>query len=701
MKRNLLWRWMIPGCSVVLLILLFTAARSKRSTVDFSTEIKPLLNNKCIACHGGVKKSGGFSLLFEEEAFMVAESGKIPIIPGDPDQSEMIKRIKHHDEEIRMPLESEPLSEQEINLLSRWIEEGAQWGKHWAYEPITAVKIPSPSWWDQWFKPLPEDWESKPIDQFVYKQMKANELRPSPKADKITLMKRLCMDLTGLPPSLEQLAAFGQNTSEKAYEQLVDSLLASPTFGEKWASMWMDLARYADTKGYERDPHREIWQYRDWLIDAFNEDIGFDNFTIEQLAGDLLPDPGPAQYKATAFHRNTMNNDEGGTDNEEYRVASVLDRVNTTWEVWMGTSFGCVQCHSHPYDPFTHEEYYQFMDFFNNQRDEDTFNETPNYKEYEAPSDSLIAEIKGFLGHEEEEQAIKKIEHFIHITEPKIHPHYCDTIVNGTHSDTKVLVLRNKGYCRIPGLSFQNQGHLLINGQFPPKSKVTISIDSLNGPVICQINGNESHKGIFTVPIKPVSGKHELFIHYHNSRSPQTSLRWTWMMLMDPLIKNSISKEDQLIKKVLKVLNSPSKKTPILVENPYGFRRKSQVFERGNWLVKGKEVNASTPLSLPELNMDSIPNRLALAKWMVSPSHPLTARVAVNRFWEQIFGIGLVETLEDFGSQGMPPSHPELLDYLSFQFMHSMDWSVKQLLKTIVMSSTYQQSSIIDQGNHR
>jgi hypothetical protein len=358
-------------------VTVFTYSTSTQ-TIDFSTQVKPIINKNCISCHGGVKRQADFSLLFRADALAKTKSGKFAIIPGDPDHSEMIRRLTLDDPEERMPYRHAPLKQEEINTLRKWIKQGAQWGDHWAYVPIKPEEVPKPTSSLLGLIPAKKNkWVKNDIDYFIYDKLQQEKLQPSPEADKATLLRRVSFDLTGLPPSDKLVEQFLKDTSGKAYEKLVDGLLASPHYGEHLTAMWLDLARYADTKGYERDDSRQIWKYRDWLIKAFNNDKPYDQFLIDQLAGDLFLDASDEQFIATAFNRNTLTNDEGGTDNEEFRTAAVLDRVNTTWEALMGTTFSCVQCHSHPYDPFRHEEYYKFMAFFNNTRDEDTFDDYP------------------------------------------------------------------------------------------------------------------------------------------------------------------------------------------------------------------------------------------------------------------------------------------------------------------------------------
>ncbi|HEX9150490.1 MAG TPA: DUF1549 domain-containing protein, partial [Flavobacterium sp.] len=344
---------------ILLLVIiggLFYYFSSNSKKVDYNTEVKPIFNKKCIICHGGIKAKSNFSLLFREDAMKPAKSGKYPIVPGHPEKSEMIRRIANNDPDERMPYQHEPLTKEEISILKRWIKQGAEWGEHWAYVPVQKPELPD----------VNNKWIRNEIDQFVYQKLEEEKLKPSPEADKQTLLRRVSLDIIGVPAEERIAKKFLKDNSDKAYENLVDELLSSPQYGEKWTSMWLDLARYADTKGFEKDPGRNIWQYRDWLIRAFNDDKPYNQFLIEQIAGDLLPDPTDAQYIATGFHRNTITNDEGGTDNEEYRTAAVVDRVNTTWTGLLGTTFACVQCHSHPYDPIRHDEYYKFLAFFNN-----------------------------------------------------------------------------------------------------------------------------------------------------------------------------------------------------------------------------------------------------------------------------------------------------------------------------------------------
>ena len=549
--------------------------------VSFNADIRPIINNECIACHGGVKKSGGFSLLFEHEALSPMESGVAGIIPGDAEGSPLIQRVEHPDPKERMPLDHAPLLSEDIKKLKKWINDGAKWETHWAYiKPSEKITVPATR----------SSWANNELDQFVLARLKDEGLSPSERANKEVLIRRASLDLIGLPPTPEAVQAFVEDTSPDAYERVVDRLLASSHYGERWASMWLDLARYGNSQGYQKDPYRNIWAYRDWVIDAFNADMPFDQFTIEQIAGDLLPEPSKEQLLATAFHRNTMSNDEGGTDDEEFRVAAVMDRVSTTFEVWQGTTMACVQCHSHPYDPFVHEDYYGAFAFFNNSKDEDKGHEKPVLRAYRTvQEESTREQLLAFDG-------------------------YCGTDLVATSSSLEA-----------------------------------------------------AWDGLWNMMDRPLS----------------------------PCVRG-VDKETAASRKAaLRRLTPP--RTPIMQDFPPDSSRVTRLFERGNWLMHGEEMQPDVPSMLPAMPEDFPRNRLGLAQWLVHPDNPLTARVIVNRFWEQIFGIGLVETLEDFGTQGEAPSHPEMLDWLANQYQHEFQWSTKLLLKHIVMSATYQQKSAVSE----
>ena len=529
--------------------------------VSYEHDIEPIFSARCFKCHGGVKRRGDLSLLTRQAATAPTESGKPAIAPGEPDESELIRLVSIGDEDDdadeKMPPRGDRLTAEEIDKLRRWIAAGAQYTGHWSLQPIT---LPEPP-------PAREDTNANDgIDRFVRTRLAKGGLQANGDADPYTLIRRVSLDLTGLPPTLAEAEAFAADPSTQAWEAVVDRLLESPHYGERWAHMWLDMARYADTQGYEKDSRRTIWRFRDWVVDAFNRDLPYDRFTIEQIAGDLLPEPTTDQLIATAFHRNTMTNTEGGTDDEEYRVAAVMDRVATTWQVWMGTTFGCVQCHSHPYDPFTHEEYYRFYAFFNQTADRDQPNEHPTAP---TPTASDLEEKK----RREEAVATARAE--------------------------------------------------LERADDASRAAAKKRLD-------------EAEKRL-------------------KSFRPTT--------------------------------------TPVLRELPADKQRTTHIFVRGSFLAPGDEVTAGVPESLHAFPKDAPQNRLGVAQWIVDPQNPLTARVAVNRFWEHLFGTGLVETPTDFGTQGGMPSHPELLDWLAHRFVHMHGWSVKKLLREIVLSATYRRSS--------
>lgn len=672
---------------------------TQQPSIDFNTQVKPIINKNCITCHGGVKRQSGFSLLFRSEALGKTKSGKPAIIPGDPEHSEMIRRLKSNDPEERMPYQHEPLKNSQIAILTKWIKQGAKWGDHWAYVAVKPVDVPKPK--TRFFGLIGakrNDWVRNDIDYFIYDKLREKELQPSGEADKTTLARRVSLDLTGIPAPESLVQQYFKNNNEKAYEVLVDSLLASPHFGERWAAVWLDLARYADTKGYERDAGRKIWHYRDWLIKSFNKDKPYNDFLIEQLAGDLLPDATDEQFVATAFNRNTMTNDEGGTDNEEFRTAAVLDRVNTTWEALMGTTFACVQCHSHPYDPFTHEEYYKFMAFYNNSRDEDTWGDYPLLRHYEGTDSLRHLEAINWLKENGYAKEAKDADLFLRTWQPSYNSLITDSFINCELNDTKWLAMRNPSSARLKSVNLTNKSQLILRyAGYKEGGKWSIHLDSRNGPVLksTQLPVTKGWS-IVKIDLPKQSGVHDLYFSYNNPalKDPNVNgIQFDWFYFTQPIPGEGKKGYDSTVKRYWDLLNKDVPTTPVMVENTPDLSRKSFVFERGNWLVKTKEVQPDVPHSLNPLPKGAPKNRLGLAMWLTDKQNPLTARTMVNRLWEQIFGTGLVETLEDLGTQGAEPTHRELLDYLSYKFMNEFNWSVKKLIKEMVLSATYRQDS--------
>lgn len=508
-------------------------------TVDFNFHIKPILSDRCFTCHGPDEnaRKANLRLDTEEGAFAQREDSSSAIVPGDVERSVFMQRIGHADPDERMPPPESnlTLSEYEMALLRRWIEQGAEWKKHWAYispEKSTPPEVSQP------------EQIVNPIDQFIQARLEREGLQPAPKASKEILIRRLAFDLTGLPPTLEQIDAFIADTSPEAYERVVDQFLALHTYGEKMASHWLDAARYADSHGYQDDMPRTMWPWRDWVIHAFNSNLPYDEFIRWQLAGDLIPQATAEQRLATGFNRNHMITQEGGVIDEEFLIAYAADRTETTATVFLGLTMQCARCHDHKYDPISQEDYFRMFSFFNN------------------------VDEKGRIGYEEQ---------------------------------TPVPTL---------SLSFEEAQSQLA--------------------FISDLSEGEDFHAM-------VMGEREA--------------------------------------------------------NP----RTTHILQRGQYDLRLDAVAPGTPpavLSFPDtLSAD----RLGFADWLVHPQHPLTARVAVNRLWQTIFGVGIVQTPEDFGNQGSLPSHPELLDWLAVTFVED-GWDVKAMLKLIVTSSTYQQSSVASEA---
>jgi len=673
------------------------------SRISFNEHVRPILNKNCLVCHGGIKKLGEFSLLFEEDVFAPTKSGKSPIVPGSHSKSELYQRIASNDPEMRMPQDAEPLSKEEIDIIAEWIDQGAEWENHWAFVAPKSPEIP----------PAFSDWVKNNIDHFILTELDKAGLEPQTEAQKSILIRRLSLDLTGLPPEPDEVRDFVNDTSPQSYEKLVDHLLQSPHYGEKWAALWLDLARYADSKGYEADHARNIWRYRDWVIDAFNDDMPFDQFTIEQLAGDLLDNPTSDQLIATAFHRNSMTNTEGGTKDEEFRVVSIVDRVNTTFEAWQSLTIGCVQCHDHPYDPIRQKEFYQTFAFFNTTQDNDLGSEYPYLEIYREEDEKKIREVVGWIREIKKQPKLEvdeiSTEHVRDALFPKLIPEYVDdfksiilagTIHNGSNNAN---TQKDKDYyfmysdidlAKLKGvkLNFSTDG---------ADVRLEIFLDSLEGEKILAedlpfTRELKNDKGFITQSWEvdvPDHAVHDLIFQLINvtGELPDGIISIKEITL-DYDIETFQSPKLLSLQEQLKELRRNADFTPIMKEEKV-FIRKTHILERGNWMIKGDEVALGVPSFLPEMSSDLSRDRLGLAKWMVNSENPLTARVLVNRLWEQLFGTGIVETSEDFGTQGDKPSHPEMLDYLAREAMDNHNWSVKRILKEMVMSAAYRQSS--------
>ena len=605
---------------------------SSPQTVDFNWVIRPILSENCYKCHGpddGARK-GNLRFDVREETLRPLKSGRIPIVPGAPEQSEMVMRITAASVEKRMPPAStgKRLSPAQIESLRAWIRQGAVFEPHWAY-----VKPARPG--------LPEvrntEWPRNPIDRFILARLEREGLKPSPEATRYALIRRVSLDLTGLPPTPEEVDAFVKDTSPGAYEGLVANLLQKKSFGEHWARMWLDLARYAYSAGYADDPPRTTWAYRDYVIKSFNDNKPFDRFTIEQIAGDLLPEPTEEDRVATGFHRNTMTNNEGGTDDEEFRNAAVVDRVNTTMAVWMATSMACAQCHHHKYDPFSQQEYFRLFAILNNTQDADRSDESPVKRLYTGAQKQELAQAQA-----ESWQIEQKFK-----------------------QQTPESLAREAQWER----------------DFPLELVWQYALGKCAQPFT---KGEESVQ---------YANPSSLILELIQSPCPNPDQHAILSQWYRGHIAPELKPEQERYAELQREIDDIKPDTvPMMHELEGDKKRKTHVQLRGNFLALGEEVTEGVPAALHPLPKEATPDRLALARWLVDKENPLTGRVIANRLWEQLFGIGIVRTSEDFGSQGELPTHPELLDWLATEFV-SDGWDVKALLKLMVTSTTYRQSS--------
>ena len=901
--------------------------------IDFNRDVRPILSNKCLLCHGPDLDSLEADLRLDVRSSAVES---LAIVPGEPAESELISRIESTDDDMRMPPaeHGKKLDQREIDILSKWIEQGAKFATHWSYVKPTKPELPTA-------KPPYADWPKNAIDHFVLRRMLKNGLKPSKVADRYSLARRVFLDLTGLPPTIEEVDAFVEDQNPKAFENLVDDLLQRPTYGEHWARKWLDLARYADSAGYADDPPRTIWSYRDWVIRAINNNMPFDQFTEEQLAGDLLPDATQTQLIATAFHRNTLTNNEGGTQDEEFRNVAVVDRVNTTMAVWMGTTMACAQCHSHKYDPISQEEYFQFFAIFNNTQDADRRNESPLVEIFtteqahqKSELESQVAELKlqietstpelvlaqkaweeemiaspewsplvpervvrindepatildngGILigspqekdtytidislGESNDSSAsgiaairLESLPHetlddnsgfgggnfvitgikaeiipvepttptakFIRVTnngkkqilslaEVQVFSGNKNVAVNGnatqestaysgspelaidgntngnfemnsvTHTNTvddpwwelelestvpiqKIVIWNrtdNKLFRRLRGFTVEllDEDRQVVGRQefnrapnpsieYSPGNNRNIGLgsafadyhqpkfepaDVLTGKTGANdgwaIGGrtNEPHQLVLVPTEQLVVERPSILRIYIEQNSPHVNhllghfrlsstadtvaiqrsrLPSKFLAILDtPLGDRSVENSNQLssyyrekiapdlktqrdelddLRKRLAAIK-PATTVPVLRELTEN-RRKTHLQHRGNYLDTGQLVEAGLPAAFHQISPESTLDRLALARWLTSADNPLTARVVSNRYWETVFGKGIVVTSEEFGSQGALPTHPELLDWLATELIRN-GWNTKELVRLLVTSATYQQCS--------
>ena len=880
---------------------------------DFNRDIRPVLSRNCFACHGPDDKARKADLRLDVREGALAERKGVPaVLPGDRGKSELFARITTTDSDDRMPPEESghKLTLEEINKIGEWIDGGAPYDRHWAFKPPRRPHLP---------KVNERAWARNGIDQFILSGLEVTGDRPSETDDRYTLIRRLSLDLTGLPPIPAEVQTFINDKRPNAYELLVDDLLSRPAYGERWARVWLDLARYADSAGYGSDPLRVIWKYRDWVINAFNQNMPYDRFTIEQLAGDLLPSPSRDQLLATAFHRNTKTNTEGGTDDEEFRVEAVRDRVDTTMQVWMGLTMGCAKCHSHKYDPITQTEYYQFYAMFNQTEDSDRGDDSPrlpyptdeetkrlariddeikalqarfdvhtpalakgqrswellSLRDLAKPKPDLSTwEMSGpFTGDDFDSAFVTafgperlavgenvalhgkarqsstsndapaslaidgnssgKFEDktVTHTKNPDDQSPWWEVAL-AEPTDVTQVVIWNRAEAperlsafRVLALDAERkplfEKDLFADGKGSPKAdegfavpveangKVSVvriellPLDSRKAPILslaevqvftrsdvgeaaevkwdarpewndgkvhalesgdnsvvylrrtlnaviagtqqlslgsgdgikAWVNGREvlskkikrvAKADQETVSVNLSKGESELLLKIVNNDKeggfyfavrgvdfPEDILP---VLLIDEAKRTAqqsekiaahyrtFAKELEPVRKSIEAKRKEHKKvkdsivtTPYMRELAKAKRRDTHLMVKGNFLNRGNEVKAGFPASFHSPAKGTPSDRMGVARWLLQPENPLTARVAVNRFWAQLFGRGLLDTEEDFGTQGNIPDHPELLDWLAVEFRDGR-WDVKQLLKTMVMSATYRQSAKVQGG---
>jgi hypothetical protein len=894
-----------PRLAILLILLIGLDARGGEQAdrpVDFNREIRPILSNRCFACHGpdaGKRKGVAKPLRLDTEAGAFEDlGGYSAIVRGKPEESELIQRIRSEDpnEVMPPPRHAQKLPAAEIERITRWIEQGAPYARHWSYVKPSRPELPEVK---------TPAWPRNAVDRFILARAEKEGLAPSPEADRQTLIRRVSLDLTGLPPTPEEVDSFLKDEAPDAYEKLVDRLLARPSYGEHAARLWLDLARYADSSGYADDPARTIWAYRDYVIRSFNANKPFDRFTIEQIAGDLLPDASDETRIATAFHRNTMTNNEGGTVDEEFRNAAIVDRVNTTMAVWMGTTIACAQCHDHKYDPLSQADFFRLFAFFNNTQDADKGDESPTMAvesdERKRRKGELKAEIErlertletptpeteaSFVAWQAKfdvdldwQAASTEVRpggkadftSTFPLTVPRLSALRLEAIAEGEGKGKAPNVKRVRASILPPGGSAPVGRFVRV--ELPGKQKLLSlaevevfrggenvalkgearqSSTDYDGPARLAIDGNtngdyvaakstthtaQSDDPWWEVDLKQAGALDRLAIWNRTDGNLQGRLAGARVLVLDekrvevwsrtideapqasaefapsgerplafaaafaddprsstdvlgpkvgkgwtigndgkahrltlvaattqavesgstlsvtldlapttgdrpsPSFKVAITGDDRAGEfartpaKELAILKTPDPQrtdaqrlqvskyylsevapelksprdqlaslkkqladlkpettVPILAELPASSRRKTKIQMRGNYLDLGAEVSEGVPEAIYPLPPAASRDRLALARWLVSEDNPMTARVVVNRAWEQVFGAGLVPTSEEFGSQGEPPTHPELLDWLATELV-AQHWDLKHILRLLVTSSTYRQTS--------
>lgn len=755
------------------------------STVEFNRDIRPILSDKCFSCHGPDSGKRVNQIRFDVEA-----GARAAIVAGDPEHSRLYLRVSSADAAKRMPPSyagKDKLNEREIGLIREWIAQGAVWQAHWSFIPPKKQAVPA----------------GNAIDFFVAQRLAKEGLRAAPEADRATLIRRVSLDLTGLAPSPAEVSAFVGDRSENAYEKVVDRLLASPRYGERMAFRWMEAARYADTNGYQSDGVRDMWRWRDWVIEAYNRNMRFDQFTIEQIGGDLMPDATLDQKIATAFHRNNRTSAEGGIVPEEFRISYVADRAETTSNVWLGLTIGCARCHDHKYDPITQKDFYSFFAYFNNVPEKGLVynwgNDDPLIKAPTPDQQVKLAEwdAKVSLARARNDELAATIERAQQKWEKVAKAGAADWTV------TRDLVYRQPdGAAEFNGQRFIQTDGTFANFDYldPFSLGAWVKPEAGTGAILSHAEDFPEGKGhglyvidgklrlhvIFrwtdigmrvetAAPLKLHEWQH-VFVTYDGTRKasgvrmyvdgrPQElrvlfdDLNWPMKFnapfrigagaglhfegsIRDVRIYRAALSAEELgmileAAPVAAIASMPAaqrtaaqsnkiracflerdappevvkareqqasaqkgrdsfyQSIPTLMVMEEGPAREAHILKRGAYDAPGARVDAAVPAVMPPMRPEWPNNRLGLAKWLVDPANPLTARVTVNRYWQMYFGVGLVKTVEDFGSQGELPLYQDILDWLAVDFMES-GWNVKAIQKTIVMSATYRQASQVN-----
>ena len=761
----------------------------------FSDSIYPVLRENCFDCHGPDKRKGGLRLDRQREAMLGGDSGAV-IVPGDSAKSSLYRLVAALEEGKQMPPKGKLLPTESIAAIRQWIDSGAAWPSalsggladirptHWSFQPAKRPDLPTVR---------DTVWPQNAIDHFVLAKLEKENIAPSPRADKATLIRRLSLDLRGIPPGANEVRDFLRDDSPEAYDRLVDRMLGSGAFGEHWGRYWLDKARYADSDGYEKDNVRpNAWVWRDWVIDAVNRDVPYDQFSIQQLAGDMLPDAGLTEKLATGFHRNTLRNTEGGTDQEEFRLKAVVDRLNTTGSIWLGLTVGCAECHTHKYDPITQREFYEMMAFFNTSDDRSMKAPSPDeinrYNLAKADWDKTKADLDNELETYLKNESPKKQTAWEKTYRPTGPSWAALTVKKLAATGDVKLTTDDKGIIRASGNNPETATYTIVgraelkrltgvrltsvkvndkgagradNGNFvvselqaklllpdgksqPVKfTKAVATFSQNNFGVDKAIDGNPGNNSGWAVAPKinqdnvallatepvdipegaqieftvvQVHGKHHtlggLRLELSESDSPATfdsEPSDVIAALAVPVGKRSEAQAktvsdwfsgrfDEQAKALRNKVAEHAKRAPkypgtdAAVVAEQSNKRKTHIHVRGDFLRKGAEVQPATFSVLHSLKTESKPSRLDFAQWLFNNDNPLTGRVSANYIWQNLFGSALVKTVDDFGTRGELPSHPALLDWLATE-LPRLDWSRKELIRTVVSSATYQQSS--------